>query len=800
MRWGLIGCAFALFACGGGTSSRPDGGVPPIPGLDPSFGDDGVVTVGFQGSLAGLMRVARQSDGKIVAAGATKESVLVVRTLSDGSLDPGFGTDGVVQLPFGVPTNGVQVGFGCVIQPDHAIVVAAPIVGRYGDLTGVGVVARLLSDGSLDSSFGDGGFVVTGPGTTATSLALTASGEILVGGNGRVIRLLADGTVDSSFGDDTPVAPTLGRILELAALPDQTTLAVGNRSIARLTDDGALDPSFGVDGIVELPSEGSGDALYSLAVAEDGKFLVGGSWTPSSGGNPLMWIGRYLSDGTPDATFAGGTVGDPEAGGQAYGVGLDPSGRIVASGYTQIGEVYGRSARFDADGNLDTSFGQGGIGTNFYHVLFSNIVFESDGAFTAVGSGLSSLGGLGSGFSPVLTRTDASGNADATFGSDGEVMFGAGGSFDRAHAVAVQPDGKLLVGGWAFDGGGVGVVRLLEDGQLDTSFADGGRLVRSDNLNYVSSLAADAAGGVLVGGLSAGRDFPGFVVERYLDSGELDSGFGSGGVAGGSLVGDLEAIGFAMTVAPDGTIYVVGRTYVDDSIVEYGLLSLTGSGGRVSGFGSNGAATSAFGAGYNIGTHVAVQPDGKVVVLGLASNQVTLVRFGTDGVLDGDFGSIVVSDASGALPLGLAVQPDGSILAVAGDTAGSVTLVRVTPSGALDPSFGDAGVVSESFGGNDYYGLYVSMGLAVLADGRIVLGLASARDDGLVETGMLVRYLPDGSPDLEFESDGRQEVALGGGSTAFHAITLDSDGRLIVAGRTWTKSQGSEFLAMRFNP
>ncbi len=802
MRWFLfwIACAFALFACSDSTNSDPDGGVPPISGLDPSFGEDGVVTVGFEGGLAGLMRVARQSDGKIVAVGGTKESVLIVRVLSDGGLDPEFGLDGVVQLPFGVPTSGVQVGFGCVVQPDGAILVAAPVLGTYGDLIGVGVVARMLADGSLDASFGDGGYIVTEPGTTATSVALSDNGAIVFGGAGRVTRLLADGSVDESFGDGTPVVQTLGRVLEVAVLADQSVLAVGNRYIARLTAEGDLDASFGVDGIVEVPAEESGDALYSLAVADDGKILVGGALTPSDGGYASMWIGRYLPDGTPDATFAGGSVGDPSSGGQAFGVGLDPSGRIVASGFTQIGDVFGRSARFDADGNLDTSFGQGGIGAHFYHVLFSNIVFEPDGAFTAVGSGLGSLAGLGGGFVPALTRTDADGAADAAFGVGGELLFRAGGAFDRAQAVAVQPDGKVLVGGWAFDSGGVGVVRLLEDGQLDTAFAGDGRLLRSDNLRYVSSLAADENSGILVGGLSADRDFPGFVVERYLESGELDGTFGTGGVAGGRLVGDLEATGFAMTAAPDGKIYVVGQTYVDDSIVEYGLLALTAEGARVSSFGTDGAATSAFGAGRSTGTHVAVQTDGKVVVLGHAPNQVTLLRFGADGTLDGDFGEIVVSDTSGMLPLGLAVQPDGCIIAVAGDTAGTVDIMRITPGGVLDPSFGSAGVVSESFGGNDYYGLYVSVALALLPDGRIALGLASARDDGLIETGMLLRYLPDGSPDLDFAPDGRQEVALGAGSTAFHAMTLDKEGRLIVVGRTWTASEGSEFLALRLIP
>lgn len=804
LRSVLGGLALALAACGGGDDgpngemNGVDGGVPPISGLDPSFGEGGVATAGFEGGIGGLFRVARQPDGKVVAVGGTKESILVVRALSDGSLDSDFGGDGVVEFPWGVPTNGVQVGFGCAIDSDGKIVIAAPILGQYGSLTPVGMVARLLPDGSLDASFGDDGVVLGDAPSAATSLVLLDDGSMLVGGSGRIERLLADGSRDASFGTEGVSDSINMRVVDMAVLADGSIIAIGGKLIAKLSADGSIDADFGTEGLVEVPSTSSSDQLYGLAIDGDGRILVGGAITPEGSSYGKLWTGRYLTDGSVDETYNGGAIGDADTGGLVYGMGIDPSNRVVTSGFTVLDEVPGRSARFDIDGVLDTDFGTAGIGAHSYHVLFSNIVFEPDGAFTAVGSGLGSQGDLEQTFAPVLFRTTASGAADSTFGSGGEVMFGVGGSFDRANAVAVQSDGKVLVGGWALDAGGVGIVRLDDDGTLDTSFANDGKLLRSDNLRYVSSLEVDDEGGILIGGLSSDGDVPGLVVERYLASGMLDEGFGQDGVAGGQPIADQQATGFAMERAPDGTIYLVGQSSVSESVVEFAVMAVTAHGQPETSFGSDGAATTAFGSGHNIGSHLAIGPEGKLVVMGLANDRPTLVRFAASGTLDESFGAIELSDDTTMLPMALEVLEDGSILAVIGNTEGRMDMFRFDSSGNADASFGTDGVVSETFGGNDYYGLYVPMGLSVGPEDRITVALASARDDGLVETGVILRYLPDGSRDLDFADGGEQEIAIGSGSTSLHALTRDGQGRLLAVGRTWTSAGSSEFLALRF--
>lgn len=795
---GLLSCCALVGACGGGDSSvGPDAdgsGVdaatePVVPGADPSFGGDGMVTIGFRGGLAGLMRVARQPDGKIVAVGGTQESLLIMRMDGRG-LDATFGDGGVVQLPWGVATNGVTVGYGCAIQDDGKIVVAARVLATYQGLGAVGVVVRLLPDGSLDPDFAGAGYVVGPPGSGLLSLALQDDGRIVVGGYARLERLLADGTHDPSFGSDGVVDAAGIVVQDLVVQPDGAIVTVGARAIARFTAAGARDESFGAGGLVTAPGTEPSDTLYGVALQDDGKILAAGAMT--IGAEQGFWIGRYDATGAPDDGFgsAGQVTGDPDTTGVAFGVGVDDQGRIVGSGYATIGGTAGRSVRFDPSGALDATFGSGGAGPLFPHVLFSNVAIDPDGAFTVAGAGF----GEATTFAPVFARTGGDGVAG------GELLVDVGGSFDRAHAVAVQPDGKILVGGWANSGGGAAVVRLEEDGTIDAGFAVDGRLVSSTSLAYVNALAA-TGDRILVGGLSTYGSPRQFAVEAYDAQGALDPTFGDGGVAGGAVLPGLDALGVNLATGDDGAIVVVGQTATATGSTEYGVVKLTADGDRDPSFGDGGAAATALGAGSRIATHAVIEPGGGVVVLGQSGNGPALVRFDAAGAYDAAFGAVVPAGATGMLPFGLARQPDGALVVVAGSyLTGDLVIARVTAAGAPDPSFGDGGVVTRTFGGNDYYGLYAFMGVAVLGDGRLVIGLAGARDDGLVEDGLLLRLHADGTADEAHGPDGVATVAIGRGSTSIHALAVDGAGRVLAAGRTWTETGASEMMALRLVP
>jgi uncharacterized delta-60 repeat protein len=153
------------------------------------------------------------------------------------------------------------------------------------------------------------------------------------------------------------------------------------------------------------------------------------------------------------------------------------------------------------------------------------------------------------------------------------------------------------------------------------------------------------------------------------------------------------------------------------------------------------------------------------------------------------------------LPFAMAVQPDGKIVLVMGNVGtGAMQVVRYAASGAIDEGFGDAGVVARTFGGNDYYGLYSSMGVAILDDGKLVIGLAAATDDGLKQDGLLFRLGADGTPDEDFGPDGVMPLSIGRGSTSINALGVDAEGRLLAVGRNWTRTGGSDFMALRFLP
>src|SRR5580704_11414247 len=105
-----------------GDGGMPDG--PSLPGGDPGFGDHGLATVNIGGAISGFTAVAQQSDGKLIAVGATQEAIVVLRTSASGQLDTSFGTNGSTQLPFGLPANGITNNqVGVAVQSDDKIVV-----------------------------------------------------------------------------------------------------------------------------------------------------------------------------------------------------------------------------------------------------------------------------------------------------------------------------------------------------------------------------------------------------------------------------------------------------------------------------------------------------------------------------------------------------------------------------------------------------------------------------------------------------------------------------------------------------
>ena len=381
--------------------------------LDPSFGTGGKKTVGIDSRQDSLNAVAIQPDGKIVGAGSSSTGAAntgdqaLVRLNVDGSLDSSFGSGGTVLT---VLTPFSDYSLEVLIQPDAKIVVAGKSWnGSNYDFT----LVRYNSDGSLDTSFGSGGSVVTDFGSShdeAAGAVLQPDGKIVVAGG-------------SQIG------------------------ATYDFSLARYTSNGSLDTSFGSGGKVTTQVGSGADGANAVALQPDGKIVATGF--SSNGSNDDFALVRYNADGSIDTGFGlGGKVTTPigSAGDTAWEVAIQPDGKLVAVGSSSSGLTDDFAlARYNADGSLDTGFGSGGkvttpFGSSYDDALAARL--QPDGRIVAVG-----YSNNGTKYELALARYMPDGSLDTGFGSGGKVTTGIGSNNDFAYAAALQSDGRIVAAG-----------------------------------------------------------------------------------------------------------------------------------------------------------------------------------------------------------------------------------------------------------------------------------------------------------------------------------------------------------------
>jgi uncharacterized delta-60 repeat protein len=793
-----------------GGSNRPggdgggDGGVadgPSVMGGDPGFGDDGLVTVNFGVGLSGLTAIAQQSDGKLIAAGATQEAIIVLRATTSGELDTSFGTGGVAALPFGLPANGIEHNqIAVAVQADDAIIVTGALPGGGFDAcVFCGPVARLTSDGTLDTSFGSGGVFLAD--NLPRGIAVTPAGKVLVGGaTGTLLQLTSSGAPDVSFGSAGVVAAPFG-ISAVTVGSNGAIVVASGVGVARYLSNGVVDSSFGSNGELALANPTSENQVTSVAIAPDGHVYVAGAFGPNPNGVlPPFAILRATAAGALDPTFgaAGIVVDDAGMAGEveelAEGIALVPGGGVVATGVANFGSGHQTCVELDGSGNLVT------VCQPALAEPFGGPVALADGSIVVPGAVIAGT------FEAALAKIDAGGSADPTFGSAGVLARSEGGSFDRAQTVAVQPDGSILVSGWSQGAAGQ-LIRLTATGALDATFGSGGFAGRSlglFGLEWIYDVAVQPSGSIVLGGQPVQG---GFTTVRLDATGALDPTFGSGGAVQLAALGSATLLqSHGQTVAADGSIYVVGEsTDAARTVGQYAVVHLTGDGVVDASYGSAGLAATAFaGGGDHVGYHASVGSDGSVIVLGSTGQGVSIVRFGSTGAADTAFagsGEIDVTAASTVWPLGLARQPDGKIVAVAGRSdSGELDVVRFADDGTLDAGFGSDGIATiELGGGNDYQVLFAPAGVAIDGSGNLLIGTAVAAAEQLTEGAVVVRLLPDGSPDASWGPAGVQAFPLSNGTSCLHALAFQPDGKLLAAGRRWTVDGSSDFAVLRLD-
>ncbi|MEQ1730686.1 MAG: hypothetical protein ABL982_20140, partial [Vicinamibacterales bacterium] len=393
-----------------------------------------------------------------------------------------------------------------------------------------------------------------------------------------------------------------------------------------------------------------------------------------------------MANSAPVFGFQDGIATYP--GGVGLSGAMQPDGRIIVAGAGAGAPYDYEVVRFDADGKLDDTFGGGDgkvtISFGSSSDLATSVVVQSDGRIVVAGYNST---GLDSDF--ALARLNADGSLDASFDFDGLVTTPVGTGFDVCNDVVIQPDGKIVAIGRSQVGSVIdaSIVRYNTDGTLDTSFGGGDGIVTSDwgSTDHAFSVAVQADGRFIVGGYThrGSATTWDFAVARYNADGTIDTSFGSGGLVTTPLstVGARTDEGHAVTLQSDGKILLAGWSE-NGTPTQYMLVRYNTDGSLDTTFGGgDGIVTTETGLGADEGYSVTLQSDGKI----LLSGSTALIRYNADGTLDTTFGGGDGIVASSVMGRDVAVQADGKIVVMG---SFGISAARYNADGSLDLTFG----------------------------------------------------------------------------------------------------------------
>lgn len=647
--------------------------------LDATFGGgDGVATIATFAN-GGITDIALDASGRILVVGpggavsegesAPEFDFVLMRFTEAGVLDASFGGgDGTITTDLGgthdearavAITGSGQIlvggtkGVCCAGSPEIALV-------------------RYEASGVLDTTFGGGDGIATttvANGVTTVDLNLTSDGKVAVAAQGSslfpgsmdnvtVAQYTAAGSPDPTFGGgDGIVTTTVGSTTSPGGLAvdssDRIIIAGTTRNsegeadfaLLRYTPTGELDSAFGGgDGITVTDVGSIGDRAGAVTLDGTGRIVVAGSTGNCCGEADDFATARYDSAGSIDSTFGGGdgialTDFPTDSGDFANDIVLDDQGRAVAVGTTSVGDGQPKLlvARYDTDGQLDTTFG-GGDGIVLTDVPDAEteranaVAIDSLGRIVVAGASFTTAT---TSFDFTLARYDESGSLDPTFGGDGIVTttFQAFFTDDAAAAVAIDSQGRIVAGGNSE--GSFALARYNQDGSLDTSFGGGDGKTTGEVAGNASAMVLEPDDEIVLAG-SRNNDQ---VVARFDASGSVDTGFGSGGVVTTDLGGNDS--GDDVVLDGSGRIVVSGRSDAD-----FGLVRLMPDGTPDSSFGGDGIVrTEIVPGGFAEARALAIDSAGRILAAGdVLPNpaevglDVVVARYNPSGSLDTTFG------------------------------------------------------------------------------------------------------------------------------------------------------------------
>lgn len=518
--------------------------------------------------------------------------------------------------------------------------------------------------------------------------------------------------------------------------------------------DGDLDSSFGISGKNSV-SLGASDLVYGACRQADGKIIVVGGARPGSSED--FGVARFNANGSLDTAFAVGGIFTLEIiatkTDRATSVGMQSDGKIIVGGYTRTSTVGDNFAiiRLTTAGILDTTFGAGGV-------VQVDIAGKTDraNALQVLSDDRIVLGGLTSYDSVNLNfgiiRLLPNGALDTTFGTGGKTQVDVGNSQDTMTALLVQPDGKIVFGGNSANSGGnfeLSLVRLNADGSTDSTFGSSGTVhfnLPGSAADYINGIALQPDGKILACGYSGGVNA---FVARFTASGTLDGTFNTTGYSILDFGGSADQL-LAITMLPNSKI-VSGGTYINGSYLDSVVVRLNSSGALDGSFGTAGVKKISFGAANDQIRWISALPNGKFVVAVQTADATSADDFGVaqfDAV--GAAITSVTAPANGLYGIGRALDFTVTFSQnITINTAGGMPSLSVMIGAASRPAFFNSALDSKTL----RFRCYIQPG-DVDADGISLIGALALNGGTILDASLNMASLTFAPPSTGIRVDG----------------------------------------------
>lgn len=676
--------------------------------------------------------------------------------------------------------------YDLVEQADGKVVIAGQF-SSYNQIERRSLV-RINTDGSMDTAFNQTNFFVggtTGSAPSITAVAIQSDGKIIVGGNflanngfpdfdliaEDIVRLNSDGTVDQSFIAPENATPC-GDIEDIVIQPDGKIIIVGNISFCL---GSTIDNN---ENILRLNSDGSldetfqvsanGFAIEKAVLQSDGKIVVAGIFSDVNG-ESREGIARINSDGTLDMSFDIGTGFDDDV----EAIAIQTDGKILAVGDFENynGEPQPRIVRLNTDGSVDNSFDPGTSAERYFPSADAS--FPSDIESVAIqGDGKIIIGGNYNRFNGQVTskvvRLNTDGSVDSGFNNLDDEGFSTGSVF----TTLVKTNGKILVGG-AFQTlkqrRQSRISQLNADGTVDSNFNRNigpSEGYNSTDVNKILQIANNSY--MVIGRFREYSDeFSRNIVKIDMD-GERDDSFSTGN----TILNGFDDEVYDVAVQPDGKVVVVGEYEHYNQVPAGGIVRLN----------VDGSIDTSFNAGTGVETTgnatirtIQIQADGKFLIGGFFANYNGASAFGfarlnSDGSLDTSFD--IGTGVSNSVEDIFSVSNNQFLI------SGPNTYNGVSSTGRLYRIDAD-GTLDETFEVNAYESgrvraVYELGNGQLYIGGFFTMGFGNALDP-------ILRLNSDGSLDTAFDTE---SIMLTTNSTGeVNALEVQADGKVIIGGR-----------------